>query len=63
MNRAHLADPVKTVRTGPGFDFEGDPLHALEKELEPYRYAKLNQVPTFTGECNQHADVHRRALE
>jgi hypothetical protein len=45
-----LIDPVKTIRTGEGFDVEGDPLQALEKELEPYRYAKLHQVPTFTGE-------------
>jgi anthranilate synthase component 1 len=27
----------------------GDPLVALEKELEPYRYVKSPQVPTFTG--------------
>lgn len=44
-----MSDPVKTIRTGQGFDVEGDPLEALEKELEPYRYAKLQQVPTFTG--------------
>lgn len=43
------ADPFKTVRTGEGFDVEGDPLQALEKELEPYRYVKLDEVPTFTG--------------
>jgi anthranilate synthase component 1 len=43
------ADPVKTVRTGEGFDVTGDPLAALEAELEPYRYAKLDAVPTFTG--------------
>ena len=43
-------DPLKTIRTGEGFDFSGDPLKALEAELEPYRYVKLPQVPTFTGE-------------
>ncbi|GFZ51434.1 Anthranilate synthase component I [Saitozyma sp. JCM 24511] len=43
------ADPLKTIRTGQGFDVEGDPLVALEKELEPYRYVKFPQVPTFTG--------------
>ncbi|KAL7421409.1 anthranilate synthase component 1 [Cryptotrichosporon argae] len=43
------ADPFKTIRTGDGFDVSGDPLVALEKELEPYRYAKLPEVPTFTG--------------
>lgn len=43
------ADPFKTVRTGEGFDVSGDPLVALESELEPYRYVKLDEVPTFTG--------------
>ena len=43
------SDPMKTVRTGEGFDFEGDPLAVLENELEGYRYAKLHQIPTFTG--------------
>lgn len=50
MGEADFTDPVRTIRTGQGFDFEGDPLQALERELEPYRYAKLNEVPTFTGE-------------
>ncbi|WWC64180.1 uncharacterized protein I303_106788 [Kwoniella dejecticola CBS 10117] len=43
------ADPIKTIRTGQGFDVEGDPLKALEKELEPYRYVKIPQIGTFTG--------------
>ncbi|KAL1406099.1 anthranilate synthase component 1 [Vanrija albida] len=43
------ADPLKTVRTGEGFDVEGDPLEALEKDLDQYRYVKLDAVPTFTG--------------
>ncbi|WWD21033.1 anthranilate synthase component I [Kwoniella shandongensis] len=43
------ADPLKTVRTGEGFDVEGDPLQALEKELEGYRYARIPEIPTFTG--------------
>ena len=44
------ADPFKVIRTGEGFDVEGDPLVALESELEGFRYARLHQVPTFTGE-------------
>lgn len=44
-----MIDPLKTFRTGEGFDVSGDPLVALEQELEPYRYLKLPQVPTFTG--------------
>ncbi|WVQ93356.1 anthranilate synthase component I [Kwoniella sp. CBS 9459] len=43
------ADPIKTIRTGEGFEVEGDPLKALEKELEPYRYVKIPQIETFTG--------------
>ncbi|EIW66897.1 anthranilate synthase component I [Tremella mesenterica] len=43
------ADPFKVIRTGEGFDVSGDPLQALEKELEPYRHVKLPSVPTFTG--------------
>lgn len=43
------SNPIKTVRTGEGFEVEGDPLVALEKELEPFRYVKLDAVPTFTG--------------
>jgi anthranilate synthase component 1 len=43
---------LKTVRTGEGFDVAGDPLVALEEELEPYRYVKLPQIPTFTGKLN-----------
>ncbi|WRT68903.1 uncharacterized protein IL334_005885 [Kwoniella shivajii] len=43
------SDPIKTVRTGDGFDVEGDPLTALEIELEPYRFVKIPQIGTFTG--------------
>ena len=43
------ANPLKTIRTGEGFDVEGDPLQALQSELEPYRYVQLPEVPTFTG--------------
>lgn len=43
------ANPLKTIRTGEGFDVEGDPLEALQSELEPFRYVQLPEVPTFTG--------------
>ncbi|ODN74702.1 hypothetical protein L202_07034 [Cryptococcus amylolentus CBS 6039] len=43
------ANPFKTVRTGPGFDVEGDPLKALEQELEEYRHAKVQGLADFTG--------------
>ena len=57
-------DPVKTVRTGEGFDVTGDPLAALEKELDIFRYAKLQQLPTFTGKysiCTQQDPAHVQA--
>lgn len=43
------ARPIRSVRTGPGFDAEGDPLAVLEAVLEPYRYGRIEEVPTFTG--------------
>ena len=46
----HLrSDPLNTIRTGEGFEVEGDPLVALEKELEQYRFVKLPDISTFTG--------------
>ncbi|WVQ81452.1 anthranilate synthase component I [Cryptococcus sp. DSM 104549] len=43
------ANPFKTIRTGEGFDVTGDPLKALEKELQPYRFAKIPEIAAFTG--------------
>ncbi|PWN33575.1 anthranilate synthase component [Meira miltonrushii] len=43
------ADPFKTVRTGPGYEVEGDPLLSVEKELSPFRYISLPDLPKFTG--------------
>ncbi|KAK4685047.1 anthranilate synthase component I, partial [Tremellales sp. Uapishka_1] len=43
------ADPLKTIQTGEGFDLQGDPLEALEKELDGYRYVKIPEIQTFTG--------------
>ncbi|KAF8344160.1 ADC synthase [Cantharellus anzutake] len=42
-------DPFKVVKTGPGYDYEGDPLTVLEKELQIYQYVKIPEIPTFTG--------------
>ena len=44
----HL-DPFKLVKSGPSQDIKGDPLIALQKELERYKYVKLPEIPTFTG--------------
>ncbi|KAF8579489.1 anthranilate synthase component [Ramaria rubella] len=43
------SDPFKLLKTGPGQEIEGDPLVALEKELERYKYIKIPEIPTFTG--------------
>ncbi|KZO95212.1 putative TRP2-anthranilate synthase component I [Calocera viscosa TUFC12733] len=43
------ADPLRVIKTGPGLDFEGDPIIPLQKELSMYKYVKIPEVPTFTG--------------
>ncbi|KAG8720017.1 hypothetical protein FRC08_001376 [Ceratobasidium sp. 394] len=43
------ADPFKVIRSGPGYDVEGDPMAALQRELRAYKYVKIPEVPTFTG--------------
>ncbi|EJU05727.1 anthranilate synthase component [Dacryopinax primogenitus] len=43
------ADPLRVIKTGPGLDFEGDPVIPLQKELSMYKYVKIPEVPTFTG--------------
>nr|ODN88656.1 anthranilate synthase component I [Cryptococcus depauperatus CBS 7841]ODN92971.1 anthranilate synthase component I [Cryptococcus depauperatus CBS 7855] len=43
------SSPFKIIRTGEGFDTTGDPLKTLEKELEPYRFAKVPEASAFTG--------------
>jgi hypothetical protein len=37
------------LRTGPGYDVQGDPLVGLERELAEYKYVKIPEIPTFTG--------------
>ena len=56
------------MKTGPGQEIKGDPLIALQKELERYKYVKLPEVPTFTGgaigyvayDCIQHFEPKTR---
>lgn len=43
------SDPFKVIKTGPGTDFEGDPMVHLQRELALYKYVKLPEVPCFTG--------------
>lgn len=43
------ADPFKVIRTGPGQEFEGDPMAVLQRELQLYKYVKIPEIPTFTG--------------
>ncbi|PCH38386.1 anthranilate synthase component [Wolfiporia cocos MD-104 SS10] len=43
------ADPFKVIKTGPNEEVTGDPMAALQRELNVYKYVKLPEVPTFTG--------------
>lgn len=49
LTRVILADPTKTLRSGPGYEVQGDPLARLEQELAAYKYIKVPEIPTFTG--------------
>ena len=42
-------DPFKVLKVGPNEDITGDPLAALQKELNLHKYIKIPEVPTFTG--------------
>ncbi|KAL1932783.1 hypothetical protein VTP01DRAFT_8461 [Rhizomucor pusillus] len=43
------ADPYKIVKVGPNEAVKGDPLKAVEKELEHIKYVKVPGLPSFTG--------------
>ncbi|KAI7886056.1 anthranilate synthase component I [Lichtheimia hyalospora FSU 10163] len=43
------ADPYKLIRVGAGEAVQGDPLKAVERELEPIKYVKIPGLPSFTG--------------
>ena len=38
-------DPVKTIRTGDGFEYSGDPLTIIEHEMKQYRAIQVPSVP------------------
>jgi anthranilate synthase component I len=42
-------EPYRVLRTGPGEEWEGDPLIPLEQELSRFCPAPLNGLPPFTG--------------
>jgi anthranilate synthase component I len=44
-----MADPLKILKTGPGEEWAGDPMIALQKELALYQYVNIPEIPTFTG--------------
>ena len=58
------------IRSGPGLPVEGDPLRAIETELEPYKYISLPNLPKFTGgamgyiayDCIQHFEPRTARL-
>jgi len=41
--------PYRVVRTGPGEEWEGDPLTPLEQEVSRFREIPVEGVPAFTG--------------
>ncbi|EIM20993.1 anthranilate synthase component [Wallemia mellicola CBS 633.66] len=43
------ASPLKVIKSGPNEEITGDPLPALEAELEKYKYVKVDGLDTFTG--------------
>ncbi|GBD23386.1 Anthranilate synthase component 1 [bacterium HR29] len=43
------ANPYRVLRTGPGYEYDGDPLLPLERELEQFRLVRLPGLPLFTG--------------
>lgn len=43
------ASPYRVLRTGPGYEYEGDPLLPVERELEQFRLVRLPGLPLFTG--------------
>ncbi|KAI7870968.1 anthranilate synthase component I [Spinellus fusiger] len=43
------SDPYKLIKVGPNEAIQGDPLLAIEKEMESIRYVKLPELPEFTG--------------
>ncbi|KAJ3521374.1 hypothetical protein NMY22_g12346 [Coprinellus aureogranulatus] len=60
--RYSFIDPFKVIKTGPGYDVQGDPMAPLQKELSMFKYVKIPEIPTFTGgaigfvtyDCIQH---------
>ena len=43
------ANPYRVLTTGPGQEYDGDPLVPLEEEMARYRYVPVPGVPAFTG--------------
>ena len=43
------SEPYRVLRTGPGQEWEGDPLVPLEQELDRYRLINTPGLPPFTG--------------
>lgn len=49
LNNRRQIDPYKVVKVGPNEAVKGDPLKAVEKELEHIKYVKVPGLPSFTG--------------
>ena len=42
-------NPYRVLRTGPGYEYEGDPLVPVEQELAQFRLVRLPGLPLLTG--------------
>jgi anthranilate synthase component 1 len=41
--------PYRVLKTGPGYEWEGDPLIPLQEEVDRYRPVSTSGLPAFTG--------------
>ncbi|CAO3589116.1 unnamed protein product [Absidia cylindrospora] len=49
LSLTSITNPYKLLKVGQDQDIQGDPLKAVEKELEPIKYVKVPGLPSFTG--------------
>lgn len=42
-------EPYQVLKTGPGFEYDGDPLRPLEEEMARFKAVAMPGLPAFTG--------------
>ena len=53
LKKSIKIDPYKLIKVGKDQAVQGDPLVAIEKELEPIKYVKIPGLPSFTGKMRK----------